>query len=93
MATTNKKKHEDFSEEVVSVNVHEAKTHLSRLLRAVESGRQQITICRDGKVIARIVPAESTKAVLTQHPDLRRVRILEDPSLPASESDWPTEYR
>ena len=36
------------------VNVHEAKTHLSRLLRDVEAG-QEIEIARDGKPIARIV--------------------------------------
>jgi prevent-host-death family protein len=37
------------------VNVHEAKTHLSRLLNRVASG-EEIVISRGGKPIARLVP-------------------------------------
>ena len=39
-----------------SVNVHEAKTHLSRLLQEVERGRE-VVIARAGRPIARLVPA------------------------------------
>lgn len=39
------------------VNIQEAKTHLSRLLREVEAG-EVITIARAGKVIARLVRAD-----------------------------------
>jgi len=39
------------------VNVHEAKTHLSRLLQRVERG-EQITIARAGKPVARLIPVE-----------------------------------
>ena len=39
------------------VNVHEAKTHLSRLLLEVERGRE-IVIARAGRPIARLVAAE-----------------------------------
>jgi prevent-host-death family protein len=42
------------------VNVHEAKTHFSKLLARVEKG-EQITVARDGKPIARLVPADSPK--------------------------------
>ncbi|GAB4485283.1 MAG: type II toxin-antitoxin system prevent-host-death family antitoxin [Thermodesulfovibrionales bacterium] len=38
-----------------TVNVHEAKTHLSRLLGEVESGRE-IVIAKSGKPMARLVP-------------------------------------
>jgi prevent-host-death family protein len=38
-----------------TVNVHEAKTHLSELLAAVERG-EEVTIARRGKPIARMVP-------------------------------------
>lgn len=38
-----------------TVNVHEAKTHLSRLLEAVERG-EEIVIARAGKPVARLVP-------------------------------------
>ncbi len=36
------------------VNIHEAKTHLSRLLEAVEKG-QEVVIARSGKPIASLV--------------------------------------
>lgn len=37
------------------VNIHEAKTHLSKLLERVESG-ESITIARAGRPIADLVP-------------------------------------
>jgi len=40
-----------------TVNVHEAKTHLSRLLERVERG-DEIVIARAGKPVARLVPME-----------------------------------
>ncbi len=39
------------------VNVHEAKTHLSRLLEQVHAG-QEIVIAKAGKPYARLVPLE-----------------------------------
>lgn len=38
-------------------NVHEAKTHLSRLLERVEAG-ERIVIARAGKPVAILTPAE-----------------------------------
>ena len=37
-----------------TVNVHEAKTHLSRLLARVEAG-EEVTIARNGKPVAQLV--------------------------------------
>lgn len=37
------------------VNVHEAKTHLSKLLDSVEHG-EQVVIARNGKPVADLVP-------------------------------------
>ena len=37
-----------------TVNVHQAKTHLSRLLARVEAG-EEIVIARNGKPVARLV--------------------------------------
>ena len=39
------------------VNVHEAKTHLSKLLERVEAG-EQVVIARDGTPVARLVAME-----------------------------------
>ena len=38
-----------------TINIHEAKTHLSRLLERVEAG-ETVTIARAGKPIADLVP-------------------------------------
>lgn len=46
-----------------SVGVHEAKTHLSRLLQAVEQG-EDVDITRRGVVVARLVaPARSSRTL------------------------------
>ena len=39
---------------MVTVNVHEAKTNLSRLLAQVEAG-EEVIIARNGKPVARLV--------------------------------------
>ncbi len=44
---------------VAVVNVHEAKTHLSRLLERIEAG-ETITIARAGKPVADLVPHRAT---------------------------------
>ncbi|MBI2537835.1 MAG: type II toxin-antitoxin system Phd/YefM family antitoxin [Gemmatimonadetes bacterium] len=38
-----------------TVNVHEAKTHFSRLLRRVAAG-EEIVIAKSGRPVARLVP-------------------------------------
>jgi prevent-host-death family protein len=45
---------------MAEVSVHEAKTHLSRLLRRVALG-EEIVISRGGEPIARLVPAQHRK--------------------------------
>lgn len=40
---------------MTEVNIHEAKTHLSKLLRRVTAG-EEIVIARAGKPVARLVP-------------------------------------
>lgn len=42
------------------VNVHEAKTHLSRLLDRVKSG-EEIILAKNGRPYARLVPLESPR--------------------------------
>ncbi len=39
------------------VNVHEAKTHLSRLLDAVAKG-EEVVIAKSGRPVARVIPIE-----------------------------------
>jgi prevent-host-death family protein len=40
---------------MASVNIHAAKTHLSRLVERVEAG-EEIVIARAGRPVARLVP-------------------------------------
>ena len=40
---------------MVTVNVHEAKTHLSRLIKQVEA-REEVIIARNGKPVALLTP-------------------------------------
>ena len=45
---------------MTSVSVHEAKTHLSRLIERVIGG-EEVVITRRNRIVARIVPPESPK--------------------------------
>ena len=44
---------------MIQVTIHEAKTHLSRLLRRVAMG-EEVVIARGGKPVARLVPLEGS---------------------------------
>ncbi len=48
------------SEDLEQVNMHEAKTHLSRLVERVEGGAE-IVISRAGRPAAKLVPVETPK--------------------------------
>ncbi len=45
----------------ITINIHEAKTHLSKLLLRVMAG-EEIVIAKAGKPVARIVPFEPKPA-------------------------------
>lgn len=47
----------------VNVNIHEAKTHLSRLLERVAAG-ERVVISKAGKPIADLVPHQATRVKL-----------------------------
>lgn len=57
------------------MNVHEAKTRLSKLLEHVEHGGD-VTICRAGVPVARLVAAEAVRRTLGGAKG--RVRIAKD---------------
>lgn len=60
-----------------AINVHEAKTHLSRLLERVEAG-EEITLARAGQPVARLVPYARRTAA--RQPGLLRgeIRMADD---------------
>ena len=45
---------------MTQVSIHDAKTHLSRLLRRVECG-EEIVIARGNRPVARLVPIEAQR--------------------------------
>jgi prevent-host-death family protein len=64
------------------VNIHEAKTHLSRLLMRVAQG-EEIVIARAGKPIARLVPIKpKPRRILGQDEGLFEVPDDFDAPLP-----------
>jgi prevent-host-death family protein len=49
----------------ITVNIHEAKTHLSRLLEQVSDG-EEVVLAKAGKPIARIISYNKEKSQLRQ---------------------------
>lgn len=66
------------------VNVHEAKTHLSRLLARVEAG-ERIVIARAGHPVAELVPAASGRRRRTPGNDVIVIHDNFDDPLPEFE--------
>ena len=60
-----------------SFNVHEAKTHFSRLLANVERG-EEVVIARAGKPVARLVPHESRRPAPVFGADRGRLTVPKD---------------
>lgn len=59
------------------VNVHEAKTHLSRLLERVERG-EEVVIARNGRPVARLVAATPPRPARTPGAWAGEVWIADD---------------
>jgi prevent-host-death family protein len=60
-----------------TVSVHEAKTHLSRLLERVVAG-DEVIIMKSGKPVARLVPIKSRQPTVVLGSDRGKVRIAPD---------------
>jgi len=66
----------------MTVNVHEAKTKLSALLKRVEEG-EEITIARAGKPVAQLVPAKPKSPFpLDFVPGIKMADSFDDPLPP-----------
>jgi len=59
------------------VNIHRAKTHLSRLVDEVSAGRE-VTIAKAGKPLAKLVPLTAAKRARTPGFLKGRIRIAAD---------------
>ena len=58
------------------INIHDAKTHLSRLVERVEAG-EEITLARAGRPVARLVPYRARRE--PRRPGLWKGRVLIGP--------------
>ena len=59
------------------INIHEAKTHLSRLVDEVSAG-EELTIAKAGKPLARLVPIKVAKRVRKPGFLKGKIRIAND---------------
>jgi antitoxin (DNA-binding transcriptional repressor) of toxin-antitoxin stability system len=75
-----------------NVNVHEAKTHFSRLLATVEDSSESFVICRNGEPVADLVPHKRASRIKT-HPALSKIKIGYNPVEPLSGDEWPEAAR
>jgi antitoxin (DNA-binding transcriptional repressor) of toxin-antitoxin stability system len=81
---------------MITVNMHEAKTRLSELVKAVEERNETVVLCRDGREVAEIRRRAKRRAVRNLTPDPRfRVDLAPDyrPDEPLAEDEWPETLR
>jgi len=82
---------------MITVNMHEAKSRLSELVKAVENSNETVILCRDGRQVAeirRITRRRTALRDLTPDP-LLRVELAPgyNPAEPLSSQEWPAELR
>ena len=74
---------------MTSVNIYDAKTQLSKLIARVEAG-EQITISRNGRPAAKLVPIDTSPQPRTPGALSGQIRIADDFDAfgPEEERDW-----
>lgn len=83
---------------MITVNMHEAKTRLSKLVKSVEEDGETVILRRNGKPVAEIHRCRPSSATpirrLTPNPELR-VKFARgyNPTETATEDDWPEDCR
>jgi antitoxin (DNA-binding transcriptional repressor) of toxin-antitoxin stability system len=81
---------------MITVNMHEAKTRLSELVKAVEERNETVVLCRDGREVAEIRRRTKRHTVRNLTPDPRfRVELAPgyDTAEPLSDDEWPETAR
>jgi prevent-host-death family protein len=68
-----------------TINIHEAKTHLSRLLELVSAG-EEIIIAKAGNPMARLVPLQTLKKPRQPGALAGHLKIADDFDAPLPES-------
>ena len=68
----------------IQVNIHEAKTQLSKLLKWVQKG-ETVVIASAGRPVARLVPYQPTPTGRTPGPDAGQIELAPDFDAPLPE--------
>lgn len=80
---------------MITVNLHEAKSRLSELVKAVEERGETVTICRNGRPVAELSSAKPRRKSRLVGDSSLRVTLAPgfDPTEPLSTEDWPDELK
>ncbi|MGE3844071.1 MAG: type II toxin-antitoxin system Phd/YefM family antitoxin [Vicinamibacterales bacterium] len=81
---------------MITVNMHDAKTRLSELVKAVEERNETVVLCRDGREVAEIRRRVKRRTARNLTPDPRfRVELTPGyrPDEPLAEDEWPHTLR
>ena len=78
------------------INIYEAKTHLSEVIKQVQETGEPYTICKNNKPVVDIVvhkAADKDFDPLKQDPTLKGTAVYLGDPLESTEDLWPKEYR
>jgi len=81
---------------MITVNMHEAKTRLSELVKAVEDRDEIVVVCRDGREVAEIRRRPARRRGRDLTPDPRFAIEFAPgyvPTEPLHEDEWPDDLR
>ena len=81
---------------MITVNMHDAKTRLSELVKVVEERDETVVLCRDGREVAEIRRRRTRRQVRDISPDPRfRVTFSRGyrPTEPLGDDEWPKDAR
>ena len=82
---------------MITANMHDAKSRLSALVKAVEEDGETVILCRNGKQVAEIrrcPQPDPFRRTLIPDPSLRVILAPGyDPTEALSEDEWPSDCR
>ena len=78
------------------INLYEAKTHLSEVIKQVQETGEPYTICKNNKPVVDLIVHKETAEdfdPLQQDPGLKGTAVYKGDPLESTEDLWPEEYR
>ena len=74
-----------------TINMHEAKTRLSKVVEEITRTGEVYLLCRNGKPVAELRAYSPPENILEVDPALA-VEFLEDPTRPMDPGEWPEAF-